>query len=196
MEKTFTTIYENGDWGNNMEEIYSGSSGSGSSVENTKEYVTFLRKFIINNKIKTVSDLGSGDWQSSQLIYNDLDVQYNGYDVYKKVIEHTQKKYPSYNFYHLDIYNNPGEIKNADLFIMKDILQHWTCEEINNFLNIIIKMKKFKYLIICNCRGQKKDNQDEPFRSRALSAKFLPLKKYNFKIVKNFLSKEISLLTL
>ena len=179
-----------------MEEFYSGSSGSGSSAEITKEYVTFLRKFIINNKIKTVSDLGSGDWQSSQLLYNDLDVQYNGYDVYKKVIEHTQKKYPSYNFYHLDIYNNPGEIKNADLFIMKDILQHWTCEEIKNFLNIIIKMKKFKYLIICNCRGQKKDNQDEPFRSRPLSAKFLPLKKYNFKIVKNFLSKEISLLTL
>jgi hypothetical protein len=57
MENTFTKIYEESVWGNNNVVEYSGSSGTGSSIDYNKEYIIFLTDFIKNNEIKNVVDL-------------------------------------------------------------------------------------------------------------------------------------------
>ena len=80
--------------------------GEGSSITFTKEYTSFIRNFIDKNNIKKVIDLGCGDRQSSYLIYENKDIIYYGYDAYKNIITHNQKKYPEYIFTHLDILNN------------------------------------------------------------------------------------------
>lgn len=48
-----------------------------------------MRKFIKENAIQSVVDLGCGDWQFSPYIYHDLDVAYLGYDVVLSVTEET-----------------------------------------------------------------------------------------------------------
>ena len=56
MKSIFTNIYENCVWGDNEDDRYSGSSGTGSSVYYNREYIEFLRKFIIDNEVKSVVD--------------------------------------------------------------------------------------------------------------------------------------------
>ena len=85
----FTNIYENNIWGNDssIDNLYKGTSGGGSEINNCRQYIDFVREFIIKNKINKVIDLGCGDWQASYLIYEKLDnIYYYGYDAYEKLI--------------------------------------------------------------------------------------------------------------
>ena len=193
----FSQKYEYCEWGNNKNNKYKGSSGGGSSITFNEKYISFLRNFIDQNNIKKVVDLGCGDQQSSYLIYENKDIQYYGYDAYKKIIINNQENYPNYIFKHIDILNQIDLIEdNCDLFILKDVIQHWTCNEINFFMDELLKTKKFKYILINNSCAQKYDNQDEPYRSTPLSIKYQPLKKYNFEFLFNYNDKEVSLLTI
>lgn len=190
----FTDIYEKSTWGSNKNGHYNGSSGSGSAIEFNKEYIVFLRKFIDDNNIKKVVDLGCGDWQSSHLIYENKNIDYYGYDAYEKVVNYNSEKFPQYNFSQLDILNHIDLVEdNCDMYIIKDVIQHWTCEEIYLFLDKLL-LKKCRYIMVTNSCAQKYDDQDTPYRSRPLSCNFKPLKKYNFKKLFNYKDKEVSIL--
>jgi hypothetical protein len=200
MERTFTMIYENNIWGDNKNNNYKGSSGSGSKLNyNKNTYIPFLQKFINDNNIKTVVDLGCGDFLCGTSIYNNLDILYTGYDVYKNVIENNlnNNSTTKYEFIHLDFYNNKERIKDGELCILKDVLQHWSLDKINIFLQYIIESKKFKYILIINCCHQLTDNIDILVGEfRPLSCDFLPLKKYNPIKLYNYDTKEVSLIQL
>lgn len=136
MEEVFTTVYEEKHWGDNGETEYTGSSGSGSSVDYNKKYIPYLKDVIKTNKIKTVVDLGCGDFRCGPLIYDDLDISYTGYDVYKKVIDYNIGHF-KYNFKHLDFCNEKEKIIKADMCILKDVLQHWSLDNIYTFLDYL-----------------------------------------------------------
>ena len=73
MKSIFTNIYEKNLWGNNRNVMYNGSSGLGSSLEYNKDhYIPFLQNFIKTHNIKTVVDLGCGDFVCGKMIYNNL----------------------------------------------------------------------------------------------------------------------------
>lgn len=57
--------------------------------ESAAPRIEFVRRFIKENSIKSVVDLGCGDWQFSPYIYHDLSVAYVGYDVVLPVIQQT-----------------------------------------------------------------------------------------------------------
>ena len=197
MEKIFTNIYEKKIWGDNKNNKYSGSSGGGSSIEFNTKYISIVKKIITDYNIKNVVDLGCGDFRIGKLLYDDLDVIYTGYDVYKKIIDYNndEKKSSKYTFEHLDFYNNKENITNGDMCILKDVIQHWSLEEIYFFLDYLTKCKKFKYILIVNCCNQINDNTDcETGGGRPLSCNFLPLKKYNAVKIDNYMSKEISII--
>jgi hypothetical protein len=197
MEQFFTNVYENKIWGDNHNQEYNGSSGGGSDIEyNNNTYVPFLKKFIVNNKIKSVVDLGCGDFKCGKLIYDDLDVSYTGYDTYKKIVDYNSKQHqlPKYFFEHLDFFNNKELIINGDLCILKDIIQHWKMDEIYTFLDYLVEHKNFKYILICNCCNQKIDNPQNDDRSTSLSVHFFPLKKYNPVKLYNYRTKEVSVI--
>ncbi len=209
----FTNIYENKHWGDNGINEYNGSSGSGSDVSyNINTYVPLLRNIIIQLNINSINDLGCGDFKCGKYIYDDLSVIYNGYDAYDKVIEYNKKVYKTnkynfnlnnnydlfyskYNFIHLDFCNQKEEIKKADLCILKDVIQHWSLENIYNFIDYLCINKICKYILICNCCNQTCDNTNIPTGScRGLSAKYYPLKAYNPTILLNYNTKEVSLI--
>jgi hypothetical protein len=200
MEEVFTNIYENKIWGNNLNLEYNGSSGGGSDIHYNKDnYVPFLKKFIIDNNIKTIVDLGCGDFRCGKMIYDDLDILYNGYDAYKKVVDYNSTQYttPKYSFTHLDFCNNKESIINGELCILKDVIQHWSNYNIYRFLDYLIESKKFRYILICNCKDQKFDEQDILNGDcRSLSINYLPLKKYNFTKIYDYNNKEVSFIKL
>ncbi len=176
MQQKFTDIYDKNFWIK--------GSGAGSYPENTVEYNKFIIEFIKSNNIKTVIDLGCGDWQSSHLIYNNVDVEYLGIDCVNSVIQNNIKNYlrPDRAFKCIDFINNLHEIKNGDLCIIKDVLQHWELEYIYKVLDYITNANLFKYIIITNNAIQSIDNLELNHYfgiGRGLHSNFLPLKKYN-----------------
>jgi len=198
MEEVFTNIYEKALWGNNGNQEYNGSSGYGSELDFNKDtYVPFLKKYIMYNDIKSIVDLGCGDFICGPLIYNDLDVIYTGYDAYSKLVEYNSKNndHQKYTFNHLDFFNKKEEIVCGDLCILKDVIQHWTLNHIYIFLDYLVESKKFKHILITNCARNPIDNEDVVIGEwRPLSCDFFPLKKY--KPVKLYVYgvKEVSLM--
>jgi len=198
MNKVFTNIYENNAWGKNITTEFNGNSGDGSSIEFNKDtYIPFLKKFIVDNRIKTIVDLGCGDFRCGKLIYNDLNITYTGYDTYKKIIVYNTKQHsvPKFSFIHLDFFNKKQQIIPGDVCILKDVLQHWPLKDIYTFLDYLVKCKKFKYILIINCCNQTKDNTDIPVGHwRQLSCEYFPLKKYNPIKLYNYDTKEVSVI--
>jgi hypothetical protein len=200
----FTTIYENCVWGNNNNNKYNGSSGGGSDISfNAQNYIPFLKSFIVENGIKTIVDLGCGDFKCGKLLYDDISgikyYGYDAYDAYDRVIDSLKisESDPKYSFTNIDIVNNIEEIKSGDLCILKDILQHWCNKDICLLLDNLTCNKKFKYIIIVNCCNQKYDNEDTTTGGgRPLSCKYYPIKKYNPVKLFNYNSKEVSLISI
>ena len=185
MEQLFTNIYETNSWGTVDHPDYSGGSGAGSAIHYNKDtFIPFLKKFIINNNIKKIVDLGCGDFRCGHLLYDDLD---DYYDAYKKLTNSLSKNYslPKYKFIHLDFYGKKEEIISGDMCILKDVLIHWPLDDIYTFLDYLVDSKKFKY-IMSHCGAQTKDNTNIQTGQHALSCDFFPLKKYNIKKLYNF----------
>jgi hypothetical protein len=195
MDQWFTGIYERCEWGDNHDPSYRGSSGGGSDPQINLPYIKAVREFIQTKQIRSVVDLGCGDWQFSPEIYTkDLNVEYTGYDCYKDMILTNREKYgsDSIRFEALNVFEDREKIVNAELYILKDVLQHWTCAEIHTFLTWL-SQREFRYVLVCNCSGQQYDYQDEPLRSRPLSIKYLPLKAFPFQKWFSYSTKEVSL---
>lgn len=195
MEKVFSSIYKNCSWGSNGHSKYHGSSGDGSSPEYNVDYIEFVRNFIKDNNIKSVSDGGCGDWRLGYSLFNDMNIEYNGYDVYLELIDFLKTEYtnPKFNFTHLDIFNDRDQIKDADLFIIKDVMQHWDDATTKEFVDWIINTKKFKFVLITNCSSGRVGMTQEGLTGgwRGLSCDhyifknkgFLPVLKYHTKEV-------------
>ena len=192
MNKIFTSIYESKYWGDNKNTAYDGSSGEGSSISYNIRYISFLKVFIISRGIKSIVDLGCGDFKCGPAIYDNLNIDYTGYDTYDKVINYN-KYVSNYNFIHLDFYSNKEEIQGGDLCIIKDVLQHWELKCIYEFLDYLIESRKFKYILIVNDGNQTMHDTDIKSGDwRPLSYKYYPLKKYNFCKLFAYETKEVS----
>jgi SAM-dependent methyltransferase len=133
----FDRIYRENLWGE--------GSGTGSSADVTRAYREFLHNFLRSNGVRSVVDLGCGDWRFSQLIdWSGID--YLGLDVSKVVLE-TARRYerPGVRFRALDAVAEP--LPPADLLIAKDVLQHWSNADI---LALLRKLPGFGYALITN----------------------------------------------
>jgi len=181
----FVKIYNTNYWIN--------GSGSGSFIENTKEYNNYIVDFIKKNNIKSITDIGCGDWQSSYLIYNQFDnIDYLGLDCVNSVIEKNKENHPKYKFFRLDILCNIDLIRDSEVYIIKDVLQHWKLKDIYCFLDQLVT-KQFKYIIITNNGNQGcHDNELNAYigKGRGLHSSFLPLQKYNAEPLLDFFGGE------
>jgi SAM-dependent methyltransferase len=134
----FTEIYKKNIWGY--------GSGEGSKLENNLDYIQFLNAFMKNNNIRSVVDLGCGDWQFSYKV-DWGDISYLGLDCVAHLIERNQRIFGSNNiqFKLVDCVNEP--LPEADLLISKDCLQHLDNISIKK---IITHFNKYKFCLITN----------------------------------------------
>jgi SAM-dependent methyltransferase len=139
MRETFEQIYEMDLWG--------GGSGEGSFPVHTRGYVRFLEAFIRRNRIRSVVDLGCGDWQFSRFV-DWQGARYDGFDIVPKVVERNQREFSSetVNFHLFD--GDFSRFPDADLFLAKDVLQHWSDSEIVEFLP---ELRRFPIALLTNC---------------------------------------------
>lgn len=140
----FTKIYENGVWGRDAEG--KGISGDGSRIEYAKTYLIYLQRFLRENSIKSVVDIGCGDWQLNRNI-DFGPANYSGFDVYEGIVQRNTRRFGNekIRFYEKDAINE--DIPKAELLILKDVFQHWPIKAIHQF---IPKIKNYKYAIIVN----------------------------------------------
>lgn len=142
-EKIFGDIYKKKAWGKKGDFF----SGTGSLPENTLEYRKFIEKFIKEKKIKSVVDLGCGDFRIGKGINWD-NAAYIGIDVVSPLIERNNKLYSNekIKFIKRDIIKD--KLPNAELCIIKEVFQHLPNKAI---LKILKKIKKYRYVLITNC---------------------------------------------
>ena len=130
LEQTFDTIYREGMWGK--------GSGLGSEGLWADEYIAFVRKFIADKQVRTVTDVGCGDFGVGARII-DLVEAYNATDISSLIIERNKKKFncPNVKFIHLDacVHALPA----ADLITIRQVLQHLTNAEIESILTNVEK---------------------------------------------------------
>jgi SAM-dependent methyltransferase len=117
MSEAFILAYQTGQWHH--------GSGSGSSPANTRAYRRFLQGYMQENGIRSVLDVGCGDWQFSRLI-DWSGIAYTGLDVVPAVLERNWARYwqPGIRFACGDVLNG-WHLPYADLILVKDLLQHW-----------------------------------------------------------------------
>lgn len=134
--QVFGEIYAKEKWGKGK------GSGTGSDPNYCSKYLQRLREFIEEKQITSVLDLGCGDRQ----LYVDFDwggVEYLGVDVVESVSPDL-------------VWDFQNDVKGLfvspwswDLVLIKDVLMHWTNEEIKEFMNSFT-MQPFQYAWITN----------------------------------------------
>jgi len=181
----FRFIYENGVWGNNGDKYYKGSSGDGSKLENAIHYVCFIRGWLLGSGYTSVVDAGCGDLRHFYPLYWDTGIEYTGYDIYPEVIKaHNLEPHYRNELWHFEeknCYMERDSMRSADVLILKDVLQHWTDDEVINFMDWATTCKKYKAILITNCSGLPTATLDTPGRWRGLNEEHFTLKKYNLK---------------
>lgn len=116
----FSKIYENGVWLNGRD---SGSlSGSGSEVANTSKIREELPKIIMQLEVKSLLDIGCGDWNWMQHI--ELPCKYTGVDLVPSVIQRNTIKFGSSSrkFMVLDAVEEP--LPDCDAILCREVIFH------------------------------------------------------------------------
>lgn len=121
MEDAFTRAYKDGQWHN--------GSGSGSSAVNTRAYRALLQRYLHDNRVRSVLDIGCGDWQFSRLI-DWRGIAYLGVDVVPELIIKNSIRFATSAivFATEDVLQheaNGEQLPPFDLILVKDLLQHW-----------------------------------------------------------------------
>jgi SAM-dependent methyltransferase len=137
-KEIFDNIYQKQFWGKD--------SGCGSDPKNAKEWISLINNFIKEKEIKSVLDLGCGDWRIGKELNLD-NVNYTGVDVSSVIInkiKHNEKD--NIKFVNHDI--ESFDIPKVDLVLLKDVLQHLALDSTKKILDKV--SNNAKYVLISN----------------------------------------------
>ena len=137
-KEIFTEIYNKNSWQSN--ESFSGPGSSYNRTHNLrKELVKLIKKYNITN----VVDIPCGDLNWIKSILSSIP-NYVGIDVVEDLIKNNKKNFPNLNFYTDDIITS--NLLNCDLLIVRDLLFHFSQENVKKAINNI-KKNNTKYLL-------------------------------------------------
>jgi len=146
---TFNRIYAEGTWG--KDGGGKGTSGTGSTLEITREYRAYVEDFMKTHNVKSVVDAGCGDWSFSSAIEWG-DASYLGVDIASDVIATVRNKYEKGRIT-FQVGDITDELPAADLLISKDVLQHLSNKLVHKFIRNNLRKGKYKWVILTNDRG-------------------------------------------
>jgi SAM-dependent methyltransferase len=154
LTNTFNRIYAEGTWGKDV--AGKGTSGTGSTLEITREYRAYVEDFMKKHSVKSVVDAGCGDWSfSSAMDWGDA--SYLGVDIASDVIAAVRNKHEKGKI-KFQVGDITDELPAADLLISKDVLQHLSNELVHKFIRNNLRKGKYKWVILTNNRGS--ENRD------------------------------------
>lgn len=143
--KIFETIYRKKCWSTDETKHIEFWSGSGSEKKFTKGYESVISRFILEHNVKTVVDLGCGDFQVGKRLLEKTEFHYIGVDVVDDLIKQNSKNFSKENISFVCRDISRDELPDGDLCLMGHVLQH-----LNNttVLNILSRVQKYPYCII------------------------------------------------
>jgi SAM-dependent methyltransferase len=160
--EVFDDIYRNSVWGF--------QSGPGSDPVAAKPWIDTVNQWLKRSDINTVLDIGCGDWRLGEQ-YNLENKHYIGIDVSDEALTIARKKTKHGAIF---MQNDAATMEwpEADLILIKDVLQHLPNATIKIIMSNI--MSHAKYALICNDIGTGNGDthvgghrglnlQDEPF---------------------------------
>ena len=161
LKKTFHKIYEKNTW-----KSKESHSGPGSELRHTTKIRTWLSPLIQAEAIKSVNDIGCGDFNWMKTIK--LKTHYFGYDIVPELIAENQKKYgtrtyPTKDFFVANVIKDKLHV--SELSIIRAVIYHLSYKNIWKLLKNVSKYTT-RYILISNhamCR-ENKDIYDGKFR--------------------------------
>ena len=139
LPEAFERIYRYGGWGGL-------GSGPGSLAANTIEYRAFLARFIEANAVRSVTDLGCGDWQFSHLS-EWSGVDYLGVDVVPAIVESNRARFHQANI-RFALFSGIEALPGGDLLLAKEVLQHLPNAVVAEYLAAI--RRKYRFALLTN----------------------------------------------
>jgi hypothetical protein len=136
---------------------YTHFSGPGSTPAYSAPYRGFLASFIAEHQIKSILDLGCGDLEVMSRVAIGR-ASYLGVDVIAQRIAQNQRKHRKLRF---DVGDARTYPINADLLVVKDVLQHWNTAEVTAWLERL-QTSAFRFALITNCNYGPTVNTDCP----------------------------------
>ena len=182
MENKFTAIYSKNIWG---------SSGSGSKFSHdNKWFLAQLTGYIDKYNIKKIGDLGCGDFEVMSHFHLNDDQTYTGFDCVEFLMNDLNKTNidKKVKFIHQNISTDIPI--GYDLIILKDVIQHWTDEEIESILPQLLENNKYIYCVNGFKFGRTpskndwvKRELDKKYKYHPISIEKAPLSQFKNKII-------------
>jgi glycosyltransferase involved in cell wall biosynthesis/SAM-dependent methyltransferase len=142
MASIFGEIYEKKMWGGETAPRW--YSGRGSNDENTEQYREYLQQFIQKYDVKSVVDVGCGDFRLGQLM-DWSGLSYTGVEVVPELVERNAELYASPNVKFIEGDITEDELPEGELCLVRQVFQHFSNSAIQAALP---KLRKFKYVLI------------------------------------------------
>jgi hypothetical protein len=137
----FSRIYQRNEWGGSTGEFYSGPGSYEAPVE---EYAALVRKFIRENEIDSIVDLGCGDFSVGRRIVSS-GLRYVGVDVVKPLVDRNNQMFRSYDisFECLDIAKD--DLPDGKLCTIRQVFQHLSNA---NIKAVLPKLEKYRFVLV------------------------------------------------
>ena len=141
--EVFSEIYANNLWGGLSGKFCSGSGSAGPVAD---AYCEAVIHFIRAHEIKSIVDVGCGDFRIGSRIAPAVE-SYTGLDVVPDLVSYNNKNYTDKSrcvkFVCLDAATDP--LPEADLCLVRQVFQHLSNQQI---LSALQNMRKFKFVMV------------------------------------------------
>lgn len=154
IEGRFNEIYQNNFW------LGESRSGTGSTLDGTKNIRHHLPKLLEEFKITKLLDAPCGDFNWMSHVLKKKDINYLGADIVEDLIFKNKQKYENdkIKFTKLDI--RLDELPDSDLMICRDCLFHFSYKDISQFFKNFLS-SKIDYLLLTSHLNDKPKFKNE-----------------------------------
>ena len=138
----FDAVYRDALWGQSPEgDAY---SGSGTYDPAAATYVAFVRSFITENKVRSIVEIGCGDFAIGRQYASDVD-RYIGADVSNYIVARNVEKFGSEKISFVNLDASEHDLPASDLCVVRQVLQHLDNGSINR---ILARVAAHKFVLI------------------------------------------------
>jgi SAM-dependent methyltransferase len=153
----FDEVYERHMWGGAAGDY---SSGPGSDPAHATPYVSAVGEIISTRDIRTVVDIGCGDFRIGGLIAPLVD-GYTGVDASARIIERNTRLFGSATTHFLCADAVAGALPDGDLCLIRQVFQHLSNSQIQKILD---RLSIYRWIVVSDgyFAGARRANMDKP----------------------------------